>query len=136
MLEEQGLDAALGPPPPPRLPGEAERGVRGALRRWRESCLVSSIVLQAWETAHGRRRDLVIGTTGPNDFRAHAWLQGDSLPGPDDPGIDASLLEDARHTPAEPAERGNGRPEAMSAFAELLRRPAPDYGRPRSTPLD
>ena len=55
--------------------------MRGALRRWHESCLVNAIVLQAWEAAHGRRRDLVVGITGPDGFSAHAWLQGDSCTG-------------------------------------------------------
>ena len=54
LLAARGLHAALAPPPPPPLPVEAERGVRGGLRRWHESCLVNAIVLQAWEAAHGR----------------------------------------------------------------------------------
>lgn len=112
LLDARGLDAALAPPPPPPLPPEAEIGVRGALRRWQETCLVDAIVRQAWEAAHGRRRDLVIGTTGPRDFSAHAWLQGD---------------------PPRPAgERvGDGAPPsaelAATEFEELLRRPAPRY---------
>lgn len=82
------------------------RGVRAALRRIGETCLVNSIVMQAWEAAHGRRRDLVIGTTGPEGFHAHAWLDGD-------PVIPASEPE----------------LEAVRTFSELLRRPAPQYGR-------
>jgi hypothetical protein len=36
------------------------------------------MVLQAWDTAHGRCRDLVVGITAPGQgFRAHAWLDGD-----------------------------------------------------------
>ena len=96
VLAARGLDAALGPPPPPPLPMEAERAVRGALRRWHESCLVNAIVLQAWEAAHGRRRDLVVGITGPDRFSAHAWLQGDPVPAADDPPIDASVLQTSR----------------------------------------
>lgn len=114
MLSAGGLDAALAPPPPPPLPAEAERGVRGALRRLGETCLVNAIVLQAWEAAHGRRRDLVIGTTGPQDFSAHAWLQGDSLP------IPGSGVRDEGHA-SSPTERPGSR------FEELLRRPAPRY---------
>ena len=137
LLETRGLDAALAPPPPPRLTAEAERGVRAGLRRWRESCLVNSIVMQSWEAAHGRRRDLVIGTTGPNDFRAHAWLQGDSLPGADDPGIGAAVLDPSGDLGgAEAAATANGMVWAgdedsanLPSFAEILRRPAPDYGR-------
>ncbi len=33
--------------------------------------------MQAWNAAHGDRRDLVIGVTGSRDFKAHAWLDGD-----------------------------------------------------------
>jgi Transglutaminase-like superfamily len=133
MLVAGGLDAALGPPPPPPLPKDAERGVRAALRRLGESCLVNAIVLQAWEAAHGRRRDLVIGITGPNDFSAHAWLQGDRVPTADE-AIDASVLR-TPHGEGSPlaaqgwdprgAAGGDGAP--LTPFNELLRRPAPDY---------
>ena len=108
--------------------------MRGALRRWHESCLVNSIVLQAWEAAHGRRRDLVVGVTGPDRFHAHAWLQGDPIPPADDRGTEL---------PVAPTSRGNGATSgsgaenpkpgddagggAGTAFNELLRRPAPDY---------
>src|SRR4051794_19011887 len=76
-LESEGLEAAIGPPPPPELPDEGIRGVRGMLRRRGESCLVKSIVVQSWDAAHGRRRDLIIGVTTPSEFGAHAWLEGD-----------------------------------------------------------
>ena len=85
--------------------------MHGALHHWRESCIVNAIVLQAWEAAHGRRRDLVIGVTGPDAFSAHAWLDGDPVPAADDASAD-------------------GRP---SAFTQLLRRPAPEYSREGST---
>jgi hypothetical protein len=113
MLGASGLDQALAPPPPPPLPAEAERGVRGALQHWRESCLVNAIVLQAWEAAHGRRRDLVIGITAPEAFSAHAWLEGDPVPTAD-----------------------GGPPDGFTsptAFTQLLRRPAPEYSRDEST---
>jgi Transglutaminase-like superfamily len=134
LLDAKNLDAALSPPPPPPLPAEAARGVRGALRRQRESCLVNAIVRQAWDAAHGQRRDLVIGTTAPDDFRAHAWLEGDPVPVAEDE-LDASELDiswaDGRATnaPKEPTmmavAEGDG---TMTAFRELLRRPAPHYG--------
>jgi hypothetical protein len=85
LLASDGLEAALGPPPPPRLPAEAIRGVRGALRRRGETCLVKSIVIQSWEAAHGRRRDLIIGVTSPSEFGAHAWLEGDAVVSADKP---------------------------------------------------
>jgi hypothetical protein len=103
LLDRAGLDSALAPPPPPPLPPAAVRGVRAALRRIGETCLVNSIVLQAWEAAHGRRRDLVIGTTG---FHAHAWLDGDPVVPASEPDL-----------------------EVARTFSELLRRPAPQYGR-------
>jgi hypothetical protein len=59
--------------------------VRGALRRRGEGCLVTSIVVQSWEAAHGRRRDLVIGVTSPSEFGAHAWLDGDAAPAANEP---------------------------------------------------
>jgi hypothetical protein len=64
-------------PAPPRLPAGAERGVRAVLRRRGSSCLERSLVLQRWLAAHGDARDVVIGTTGPAGFKAHAWLDGD-----------------------------------------------------------
>jgi hypothetical protein len=134
LLEAQGLDAALTPPPPPRLPARAERGVRGALRRWNESCLVNAIVLQAWEAAHGRRRDLLVGITGPGDFSAHAWLDGDAVPPADDPGVGRSFLEGigdedlGRIGGALKAGTAHGTSTARP-FNELVRRSAPDYGR-------
>ena len=106
--------------------------MRGALRRWHESCLVNAIVLQTWEAAHGRRRDLVVGVTGPNGFSAHAWLQGDPVPVADDAPIDVSLLN------AIGGEKSAGQEEAnwsgdgstsLTSFTELLRRAAPEYVR-------
>jgi hypothetical protein len=89
------------------------RGVRAALRRIGETCLVNSIVLQAWEAAHGKRRDLVIGTTGPNGFHAHAWLDGDTvIPADEEAGAPSSAGETSLRT-----------------FSELVRRPAPRYER-------
>jgi Transglutaminase-like superfamily len=85
LLDSEGLEAAIGPPPPPNLPDAGIRGVRGALRRRRESCLVKSIVVQSWEAAHGRRRDLIIGVTTPSEFGAHAWLDGDTAVTPSTP---------------------------------------------------
>ena len=78
LLASEGLEAAIGPPPPPELPDGGIRGVRGLLRRRGESCLVKSIVVQSWDAAHGRRRDLIIGVTTPSEFGAHAWLDGDA----------------------------------------------------------
>jgi len=110
LLERAGLDSAIAPPPPPPLPSPAVRGVRAALRRNGDTCLVNAIVLQAWEAAHGRRRDLVIGATGPEDFHAHAWLDGDTVIPASEPGVDMPVR----------------------TFSELSRRPAPLYERAES----
>jgi hypothetical protein len=93
-LRRGGLDAALYPSAPPDRPAEAERGVRAALRRRGDTCLVSSIVLQSWYAAHGDPRDLIVGVTEPGDaFKAHAWLDGDS------PHGDGPFLELLRRPP-------------------------------------
>jgi Transglutaminase-like superfamily len=64
--------------PPPRLPGRAGRGVDAVLRRSDPTCLERALVLQAWERAHGGRRDVVIGVRGSRErFAAHAWLDGE-----------------------------------------------------------
>ena len=67
-------------PPPPTAPGRrGERGVSLALRRFEPSCLERALVLQRWLAARGDPRDVVIGVTAPDaDFRAHAWLDGES----------------------------------------------------------
>lgn len=62
---------------PPPLPAGGRRAVAAVLRRTGATCLVEALVLQAWDAAHGHRRDVVIGVTGSADFQAHAWLDGD-----------------------------------------------------------
>jgi len=81
-LATDQIDAAIaGVPRVPDLPDSASRGVHGVLARRGETCLVSSIVRQAWDGAHGRPRELVIGVTRPaGGFQAHAWLEGDPAP--------------------------------------------------------
>lgn len=65
-------------PPPRGLPDHARPVVVAVLRVRHATCLQRSLVLQAWDAAHGRRRPVVIGVTAPSQgFRAHAWLQGD-----------------------------------------------------------
>lgn len=89
----------FGPPTLPRVPAvpeAARRGMLGVLRRSRASCLIRATVVQAWEAAHGRPRDLLIGVTSPGSgFRAHAWLDGDP------PHSDEGYVELFRH-PAAP----------------------------------
>lgn len=77
QLAAGGLDALdLSPPPP--LPERARPGVAAILHRRGATCLARAAIWQAWEVAHGRRRDLVVGVTAPSaGFRAHAWLDGE-----------------------------------------------------------
>jgi hypothetical protein len=109
--------------------------MRAALWRMRESCLVNAIVVQAWDSAHGRRRDLVVGVTRPDGFRAHAWLDGDPVPAPDDDGVDVSVLNAGRGAGSSAGSAdANGSGDLRGdhnamRFRELLRRPAPQYQR-------
>ncbi len=78
-LAGHGLDELVVTPPPP-LPEGSRRWASASLKASRQTCLVRSMVLQAWDASHGRRRDLVIGVTSPRQgFRAHAWLEGDPV---------------------------------------------------------
>ena len=79
-LRKLGLDDMPRVSPPPSVNPAARRGVTAALARRGSSCLVSAIVLQRWDAAHGLAREIVIGVTGVDDFEAHAWLDGE----PDD----------------------------------------------------
>lgn len=70
--------APIALPRVPSVPASSRRGVAAILRRSSYSCLVRANVLQAWDAAHGRPRDLIIGVAAPGpEFRAHAWLAGD-----------------------------------------------------------
>ena len=76
--------------PPPRLPAHAVRGVRFVLGGRESTCLQRALVLQAWHTAQGNPREVVIGVAGSSgDFSAHAWLDGD--PGEADQGFQELL---------------------------------------------
>jgi hypothetical protein len=70
--------ALPAPPPAPRAAGS---GVLAVLGHLDPSCLERSLVLQRWLAAHGEARDVVIGVTGADAFRAHAWLEGEEGPG-------------------------------------------------------
>jgi hypothetical protein len=62
----------------PGVPQTSRRAVESVLRRTGATCLPTAILRQAWLTAHGSPRDLVIGVTPPSrGFEAHAWLEGD-----------------------------------------------------------
>jgi hypothetical protein len=94
-LDRDGLEANLRLPPVPPVSDEAGRGVYAVLRRRNDTCLVRSMVVQAWDAAHGRRRDLIVGVTAPNEnFEAHAWLDGDTPP--EEAGLKELLRRPAR----------------------------------------
>lgn len=66
-------------PRPPKVSQASTHGVTGVLRRWPQTCLVRSVVLQHWLAAQGDFRDLIIGVTAPDsNFAAHAWLDGET----------------------------------------------------------
>lgn len=70
--------AEVQAPSVPLAEGLAENGVKAILRVNKASCLERAILWQAWNSAKGQERDLVIGVTAPvGGFRAHAWLEGD-----------------------------------------------------------
>jgi hypothetical protein len=79
-LRERPLHDVTVPEPPSLLPASGALAVRAVLKGSRASCLERSLVLQRWMTAHGDPRDVVIGVCGPQDFRAHAWLDGEPAP--------------------------------------------------------
>jgi len=65
-------------PPPPNLPAEGLRGVDALLRRRRHTCLEGALIRQRWLSAHGVKREVVIGVCGAGaSFRAHAWVAGE-----------------------------------------------------------
>jgi Transglutaminase-like superfamily len=66
---------------PPALPPRAARGVHAILRRQDPSCLERSLVLQRWLASQGELRAVVVGVSTPEDFRAHAWLEGEAVTG-------------------------------------------------------
>jgi hypothetical protein len=68
-------------PSPRGIPARGERGVYAVLKRLAPTCLERALVLQRWLAWRGEPRTVVIGVTAPGpDFRAHAWLDGESAP--------------------------------------------------------
>jgi len=63
----------------PRVPAgpAGERGVAVALAEARATCLERASIQQEWLRSNGIARDVIIGVTGPREFSAHAWLDGD-----------------------------------------------------------
>jgi hypothetical protein len=79
-LRLRPLPEVAVPAPTVVLSSAGTRGVRAMLWVRRASCLERSLVLQRWLAAHGDRRDVIIGVCGPDEFRAHAWLEGEPAP--------------------------------------------------------
>ena len=55
----------------------AQRVLDAVLGFARATCLERSLIRQAWLRAQGRQVDVIIGVTAPNDFGAHAWVDGE-----------------------------------------------------------
>ena len=72
------LAQVVVPAPPARAPGRGRGAVLCALRLLRASCLERALVLQRWDAAGHRPRDVVVGVCLTGDrMRAHAWLDGE-----------------------------------------------------------
>lgn len=75
-----GVIAPLDIRPAPEGRADAEVVMNLVLRASRATCLSRSIVRQQWFADRDDRRDLLVGVTGAQGFRAHAWLEGDPDP--------------------------------------------------------
>ena len=65
---------------PPPLTPRAGRGVDAVLRLYSSTCLQRALVAQRWLKSRGIDRDVVVGVTGSKQFRAHAWVDGETPP--------------------------------------------------------
>jgi hypothetical protein len=82
QLRQGRVDEVTLPPAP--ATGVGRRAAWLALRLATRNCLVRSLVRQAWLSAAGEPRDVVIGVRLSPAFIAHAWIDGDPI-GPDTP---------------------------------------------------
>lgn len=94
-LRDDGIETDV--PPSPVLPDRERPAVARGLHLAGATCLVRSIVLQAWDADHGRPRDLIVGV-GRQDgsVTAHAWLDGE------EPQHDVVFAELTRRGPRVP----------------------------------
>lgn len=77
------LARVVVPAPPARPAGRGRGAVLWTVRLLRASCLERALVLQRWDAAGHRPRDVVVGVCLAGDrMRAHAWVDGE------DPGGD------------------------------------------------
>lgn len=66
--------------PPAVAAGGTRAVIARVLARTGATCLQRSLILQAWDRAHGTHRAVVVGVTAPGpQFRAHAWIDGDEV---------------------------------------------------------
>jgi hypothetical protein len=54
--------------------------VFAVLRSVDPTCLQRSLVLQRWMASQGDSRAVIVGVVGPRNFKAHAWLDGETPP--------------------------------------------------------
>jgi hypothetical protein len=76
---DQGLLEHIRVPEPPPLANWTMRTVHDHLVAAGHTCLVRALVTQEWLTARGLERDVIIGVSRPQDFEAHAWIDGEPL---------------------------------------------------------
>jgi hypothetical protein len=76
--ELRAYGTAYRPLAPVPIEAQGRGAVELVLSLRRATCLERSVVLQAWDAAHGTSRDVVIGVakTG-SSVNAHAWLAGE-----------------------------------------------------------
>ena len=125
-LDLRGLET-LVVLPPPAAPSGCRRWVVAVLRIGRKTCLVRAALLQTWDAAHGRPRDLVIGVTAPGPgFKAHAWLDGEPE------AMSAGYSEISRRSP--PAVTLGGGDQAGASSGDGGHQPVEQAGKvgPRS----
>ena len=75
-LARDGVRVTVGRPPR-RVSRKSGKVVMLAARMTRASCLERSLLRQAWLRGRGTMRDVVIGVRSDDEFKAHAWLDGD-----------------------------------------------------------
>jgi hypothetical protein len=77
-------------PAPPALPNWTNRTINEHLISQGHTCLVRALVTQEWLVTRGLERDVVIGVGSPQEFEAHAWVDGEPLRGSD--GVYTELM--------------------------------------------
>ena len=77
-IRTRPLADVVVPAPPTGRPGRGRGSVQFTVRLLGSSCLERALVLQRWEEAGSRPRDVVVGVCLVDDrMRAHAWLDGE-----------------------------------------------------------